>query len=84
MYKPYKPFNLDPFVDATIVCRGCCFIKSAMGHLTLTSVDECIKRIIHTISVDENVIYAETIHYGSDKHYIDVIKMERRNKSDFL
>ena len=46
-----------------------------MGHLTLTNVDECIKQIIHTISVNENVIYVETIHYGSDKHYIDVIKI---------
>lgn len=74
MYEQCRQFDLDPIIDATVISRGCCFIKSAMGHLTLTNVDECIKQIIHTISVNENAIYVETIHYGSDKHYIDVIK----------
>lgn len=79
MSKFCRQLNLDPFVDATIVSPGCCFIKSAMGHLTLVNVSEDIEKVLHVINVNYNNIYVETIHRGRQEHFIDVIEIERRN-----
>ena len=75
MFERCRLVEYTSIIDVTILSKGIAFIRTIMGDLTLSNIDEDIEKVLNVVDFKNGYVYVITNHYDKEAHYIDEIKI---------